>query len=107
MCAPLCCGCGQCGEGVQILKARPGCCDEAGPKRLISKWHREESSRDFPGGPVIKALRFQCWGQGVDSVSGRGTDPTCLVVQPERKIKKKKRKKKGVGGILEMECGVQ
>ena len=54
-----------------------------------SKWHREEFSRDFPGGLVIKAVPFQCWGQGVDSISGRGTDPTCLVVQPERKKKRR------------------
>ena len=70
-----------------------------------SKWHREESSRDFLGGPVVKALRFQCWGQGVDSISAQGTDPMCFVVQPERKIIEKKRAG-GNGRILEIECGV-
>ena len=47
---------------------------------------------DFPGGPVVKTLRFQCRGMG--SIPGQGTKIPHSVQcsQKTKKIKKKKRK---------------
>ena len=44
----------------------------------------ENSSWDFPSGPVVKTPLFQCRGWGSDPWS-RSYDPTCCAVQPKRK----------------------
>ena len=38
---------------------------------------------DFPGGPVVKTLSFQCRGRGFDPWSGN-YNPTCHVVRPKK-----------------------
>ena len=40
-------------------------------------------SRDFPGGPVVKTLRFHCGGRGFDPWRGNW-DPACRTVQPKK-----------------------
>ena len=44
------------------------------PKELVKS--------DFPGGPVIKTLRFQCKGHGSDPQVGN-ENPTCCVAGPK------------------------
>ena len=38
---------------------------------------------DFPGGPVVKTLRFHCRGRGFDPWLGN-QDPTCCMVWQEK-----------------------
>ena len=59
-----------------------GC--QSGMRRLV----KMAQGRDFPGGPVVRALRFHCRGLG--SNPGRGTK----ILQAERHSQKKKKKKR-------------
>ena len=42
--------------------------------------------RNFPGGPAIKTLRFQCRGRRFDTWS-ENEDPTCCAAQPKKNVK--------------------
>ena len=41
--------------------------------------------RNFPGGPVIKTLCFQCRGRRFDPRS-ENEDPTCCAAQPKKML---------------------
>ena len=57
-------------------------------KGLQCKVLTEEMNRDFPSGPVVKTPHFSYRGQGFDPWSGNW-DPTCQVVWPKKKKKKR------------------
>ena len=52
---------------------------------------------DFPGGPVIKTLRFQCKGHGSDPQLGN-ENTTCCVAWPKINFFKKELVGCGGGG---------
>ena len=51
-----------------------------------------DGNRDFPGGPVVKSLCFQCRGHRFDLWLGN-KDPTCHAARPKNKQTKKNTKK--------------
>ena len=46
--------------------------------------NRKQGWRDFPGGPLVKTLHFQCKDLGFDPWLGNG-DPTCCTIRPKEK----------------------
>ena len=50
-------------------------------------------TREFPGSPVVRTLRFHCHGPGFHSWSGN-EDPISHAVQPKEKKKKKTKLRK-------------
>ena len=69
-------------EGKQIIKWQSW-----NPRSFLRKYCR----RDFPGGPVVKTLRFHCRGHRFDPWLGN-YDPTCHEARSE---------KKSAGGVIE------
>ena len=37
---------------------------------MTSRFKKTDTAGDFPGGPVVKILNFQCWGHRFDPWSG-------------------------------------
>ena len=76
---------------------RPGlglCSQEPGRSSVLYKYRRQrkvffngkQGWRDFPGGPLVKTLRFQCRDLGFDPWLGNG-DPTCCTTRPKENKK--------------------
>ena len=59
------------------------------PNGSSSKWHREESSRDFPGGPVVKtALPVLGTSSGFNLLLGTRSHVPCGPARKENNFKK-------------------
>ena len=80
---------------IQVQRTGVGLCSqEPGRSSVLYKYrgqrkvfsNRKQGWRDFPGGPSVKTLHFQCRDLGFDPWLGNG-DPTCWTTRPKENKK--------------------